>query len=174
MDIRLLVAGRDGRERGGNLGRVGYFLAPPIIPTTNRNCCKKSTMPILQHGVPQKLSRNSLARISKISHSTRHLFTQSTPAKRTPIRTGLYTTAFVLSAGVFAVYYLDARSALHRYILTPILRNVFDVETAHKIAVKTLKSGLAPRDPVGDDERLKSQVNSTPIFLPFPRTHISL
>ncbi|KIM44967.1 hypothetical protein M413DRAFT_25359 [Hebeloma cylindrosporum] len=115
-------------------------------------------MPILQHGIPQKLSRNSLARASKASRSTRHLFTQSTPAQRTPIRTGLYTTAFVLSAGVFAVYYFDARSALHRYILTPILRNAFDVETGHKIAVKALKSGLAPRDPVGDDERLKSRI----------------
>ena len=140
-------------------------------PTTNRNHCIPSTMPILQHGVPQKLSRNSLARFSKISHSTRHLFTQSTP---TPIRTGLYTTAFVLSAGVFAVYYLDARSALHRYILMPILRNTFDAETGHKIAVKVLKSGLAPRDPVGDDERLKSQVNSAPIFLSLPQTHIPL
>lgn len=131
-------------------------------------------MPILQHGIPLKLSKNSLARISKISHPSRHLFTQSTPTKRTPIRTGLYTTAFVLSAGLFAVYYLDARSALHRYILTPILRNAFDVETGHKIAVKALKSGLAPRDPVGDDERLKSQVRSVSIFFSFSRTYIPL
>lgn len=121
-------------------------------------------MPILQHGVPQKLSRTLLARISKISHPSRHLFTQSTATKPTPIRTGLYTTAFVLSAGVFAVYYLDARSALHRYILNPILRKAFDAETGHKIAVKVLKSGLAPRDLVRDDERLKSQVRSVSVF----------
>jgi len=121
-------------------------------------------MPILRYGIPQKLSRTSLVRAPVISRSTRHLFTQSTPVKHTPIRTGLYTTVFVLSAGVFAVYYFDARSALHRYILTPILRNTFDPETGHKIAVKALKSGLSPRDPVGDDERLKAQVISVLVF----------
>jgi dihydroorotate dehydrogenase len=124
-------------------------------------------MPILRHGIPQKLSRSPLVRAPEISRSTRHLFTKSAPVKRTPIRTGLYTTAFVLSTGVLAVYYFDARSALHRYILTPILRSAFDVETGHKIAVKALKSGLAPKDPVGDDERLKAQVSSVLMLLQF-------
>lgn len=77
---------------------------------------------------------------------------------RSPVRTGLYTTAFVLSAGVFAVYYFDARSALHRYFLTPVLRQTLDAETGHKLAVKTLKSGFAPKDPVPDDSRLKCKV----------------
>ena len=90
--------------------------------------------------------------------STRSLFIASAPIKRTPTRTALYTTAFVLSAGFFAVYYSDARSALHRYILTPVLRNAFEPETGHKIAVKVLKSGLAPRDFTQDDKALNCQV----------------
>ncbi|KAF8817543.1 hypothetical protein BYT27DRAFT_7199076 [Phlegmacium glaucopus] len=90
--------------------------------------------------------------------STRSLFTASTQVKRTPIRTAVYTTAFVLSAGLLAVYYSDARSALHRYVLTPLLRNAFDPETGHKIAVKVLKSGLAPRDLTKDDKVLNCQI----------------
>ena len=92
------------------------------------------------------------------SSLSRSLFTASAPVKRTPLRTAAYTTAFIFSAGLFAVYYSDARSALHRYIVTPILRNAFDPETGHKIAIKVLKSGLAPRDFIQDDKVLNCQV----------------
>ena len=64
----------------------------------------------------------------------------------------------MLSTGLFAVYYFDARSAIHRYLLTPVLRYTLDAETGHKVAVKVLRSGLGPRDPVPDDEKLKSEV----------------
>ncbi|KAG5647449.1 hypothetical protein DXG03_009379 [Asterophora parasitica] len=74
------------------------------------------------------------------------------------VTTGLYATAFVLSTGLFAVYYFDARSALHRYILTPVLRHTLDAESGHKFAVKVLRSGLGPRDPCSDDVRLKSEL----------------
>ncbi|KAF5383575.1 hypothetical protein D9615_003511 [Tricholomella constricta] len=82
----------------------------------------------------------------------------STGAPRVSLKTGLYATAFVLSTGLFAVYYLDARSALHRYIVTPILRHTLDAESGHKLAVKVLRSGLGPRDPCTDDARLKSEL----------------
>lgn len=72
-------------------------------------------------------------------------------------RTAVYATAFAASIGLFAVYYYDARSAIHRYVLTPVLRRTFDAETGHKIAVKVLRSGLGPRDPVQDDEILRSE-----------------
>lgn len=88
----------------------------------------------------------------------RSLFTR-TPPPRTPIRTGLYATVFVLSAGLFTIYYLDARSAIHRYVFAPLLRYTLDAETGHKVAVQVLKSGLGPRDPVEDDARLKSEVS---------------
>jgi len=74
------------------------------------------------------------------------------------IKTSAYTTALAFSAGIFAVYYFDARSALHRYVLTPALRNLFDPETGHKLSVKALQLGLGAKDPVPDDARLKSEV----------------
>ncbi|KAF9485477.1 hypothetical protein BDN70DRAFT_903047 [Pholiota conissans] len=104
-------------------------------------------------------------RLSKLSKApTRYLTTQSTTATTAttstsnPLRTAAYTAAFLVSAGLFTVYYLDSRSALHRYVVMPVLRGTLDTETGHKLAVRTLKSGLAPRDVVEDDERLKCQV----------------
>ncbi len=87
----------------------------------------------------------------------RTLFTKAAPPP-TPIRTGIYATVFTLSAGLFAVYYFDARSALHRYFLTPVLRYAVDAETGHQLAVKVLRSGLGPKDPLADDERLQTEV----------------
>lgn len=70
------------------------------------------------------------------------------------------TAVTVLVGGsLFAVYYFDSRSAIHRYFFTPLIRNVLDPEVAHKVAVKVLKSGLAPRDMGVDDERLSTEVS---------------
>ncbi|OAX39276.1 hypothetical protein K503DRAFT_865554 [Rhizopogon vinicolor AM-OR11-026] len=84
--------------------------------------------------------------------------TTSSSSSLSSARTAVYATLFAASAGLFAVYYYDARSAMHRYVLTPALRHTFDAETGHKIAVKVLRSGLGPRDPVQDDERLRSEL----------------
>lgn len=78
-----------------------------------------------------------------------------------PLKKGLYTVVFSVSAGLFAVYYFDSRSAIHRYIITPTLRHVLDPETSHRFAVRTLASGLGPRDTQVDNERLKLEVFAT-------------
>lgn len=83
--------------------------------------------------------------------------TTASSSSQSSARTAVYATVFAASVGLFAVYYYDARSAIHRYVLTPVLRRTFDAETGHKIAVKVLQSGLGPRDPVQDDERLRSE-----------------
>lgn len=117
-------------------------------------------MAVFSNAIPKTLAKRSL-RVSKHIPSTyRHLFTQSAPVKRSPVQTTLYATAFVFSAGIIAAYYFDARSAIHRYFFTPILRNTLDAETSHKFALKILKSGLAPRDICADDVRLKTKVCS--------------
>jgi hypothetical protein len=103
-------------------------------------------------------TRHLLSRTHGQTHVKRNLFTKTTTPARSPLRTGLYATIFTLSTGLFAVYYFDARSSLHRYFITPILRYGLDAETGHKVAVKVLRSGLGPRDPLTDDERLRSQV----------------
>ena len=66
---------------------------------------------------------------------------------------------FALSTGLFAVYYYDCRSAIHRYFFTPLLRYTVDAETGHRIAVRVLRSGLGPRDTQEDDQVLKAEVS---------------
>ncbi|KAH7913042.1 Dihydroorotate dehydrogenase-domain-containing protein [Hygrophoropsis aurantiaca] len=101
---------------------------------------------------------NSRAIPSTSSVIARRVSTSSTTSTQFPVRTALYTTLFAVSTGLFAVYYFDARSAIHRYVLTPVLRYTFDAETGHKIAVKVLRSGLGPRDPVRDNVALRSEL----------------
>ena len=101
---------------------------------------------------------NTRTRAFRISHHRSFFTFRSTTHPRSPLRTTLYTTTFLVSAGLFAVYYFDARSALHRFFINPVLRNSLDAETSHKFALNVLKSGLAPRDPLHDDARLKTKV----------------
>lgn len=100
---------------------------------------------------------SSPARFRPVTPS-RSLFTKSSSIPQSPVRTGLYATVFAISAGLFAVYYFDSRSAIHRYVLTPLLRYSLDPETGHKFAVQVLRSGLGPKDVVADDERLRFEV----------------
>ena len=106
----------------------------------------------------RQAAQRSLFRPLKSQYSSRNLFTKATSAPRSPIATGLYATALVVSTGLFAVYYFDARSGIHRYVIMPVLRHIVDAETSHQIAVKVLRSGLGPKDPVADDEKLKFEV----------------
>lgn len=93
-----------------------------------------------------------------LRHFSRSLSTSPQASSSGSVRRALYATAFAASAGLFAVYYLDARSALHEHIINPILRNTLDAETAHRFALKILRSGLAPKDPLADDDRLAVHV----------------
>ncbi|KAJ7039796.1 hypothetical protein C8F04DRAFT_1254604 [Mycena alexandri] len=52
---------------------------------------------------------------------------RASPALK-PIRSTIYGTVFVLSAGLFTIYYLDARSGIHRYVFAPLLRHALDAE----------------------------------------------
>ena len=81
----------------------------------------------------------------------------SSPA--TTFRRTVSTTVALVSGTLFAVYYFDSRSALHRYLVTPLLRYSLDPETSHKVAVKVLRSGLAPKDTGVDDARLSTEVS---------------
>lgn len=115
-------------------------------------------MSLLQRGISQSFLRNRVVQPHCVKFAGRRYASSITNPTNNRWRTGAYATAFALSAGMFAVYYFDARSAMHRYILTPILRTMFDPETGHKIAVKVLRSGLGPKDPMVDDARLKFEV----------------
>lgn len=85
--------------------------------------------------------------------------TSSQPATSfTPIRRLIIGSTAVVTGTLLAVYYFDSQSAVHRYVLMPLLRNTLDAETAHKVAVKVLKSGLGPRDTRADDKVLETEV----------------
>lgn len=112
-------------------------------------------MTSLTRGISSNLASRTFPKNRTFS---RPLFTNTTALRRSAAQSGLYATVVLLSTGLFAVYYFDARSALHRYLLTPLLRHTLDAETGHKVAVKVLKSGLGPRDPLPDDQRLEFKV----------------
>ncbi|KII85891.1 hypothetical protein PLICRDRAFT_44315 [Plicaturopsis crispa FD-325 SS-3] len=108
-----------------------------------------------------------IAALRRLSpRSARSLSTATPTTRGSPLRTGVYATALVLSTGLFAAYYLDARSAIHRYIIPPVIRLVLDPEDGHKFALKVLQSGLASRDLVTDDERLQCEFWGQPLSNP--------
>ena len=87
-------------------------------------------------------------------------FTSSpyTPEPTSNFRRAAYGALFALTAAVGVVYYFDSRAAIHRYLITPLIRNTLDPESAHKLAVNVLENGLGPRDMLPDDDRLEMEV----------------
>lgn len=90
----------------------------------------------------------------------------STSGPTSTFRKAAYVTLFTLTAGVSIVYYFDSRAAIHRYLITPVIRNALDPESGHKLAVSVLENGLGPRDMLPDDERLETEVKGTTHALP--------
>lgn len=103
----------------------------------------------------QAIARQSL----RASRQQARFVSTSTSAPTKTLRRTVTTTLVLVSGTVFAVYYFDSRSALHRYFVTPLLRYTLDPETSHKVAVKVLRSGFAPKDAGEDDERLSTEVS---------------
>lgn len=92
---------------------------------------------------------------------TRFASTSETPVVvARPIKSGstLKTTALVLGTGLFIAYYYDSRSAIHRWVIPPLMRVTLEPETAHRLALRVLRSPLAPKDQGKDDEALKCMV----------------
>ncbi|KAI0701460.1 dihydroorotate dehydrogenase [Cerioporus squamosus] len=95
---------------------------------------------------------------SRVLVSRRAVSTTSQPTSRSSVKTAAYASLFVVSTGLFAIYYLDCRAAIHKYVVTPVIRHTLDPEAGHKLAVRVLSAGLAPRDPESDDEVLKTEL----------------
>ena len=64
----------------------------------------------------------------------RRLFNSVTPPPKPlqPLRTALSTAALLVGGTFLAFYYADSRSSIHRYLITPLVRNGFDAETGQK------------------------------------------
>lgn len=104
------------------------------------------------------------ARRIRLAQSSFRTFT-SASEPTSSFRRAAYVTLFALTAGVGVVYYFDSRAAIHRYLIAPVIRNVLDPESSHKLAVGILESGLGPRDMLPDDERLKTEVEGPSVVL---------
>ncbi|RXW22129.1 hypothetical protein EST38_g3718 [Candolleomyces aberdarensis] len=115
-------------------------------------------MSLLQKGSARLLAKRPPVPRYCISVPTRPASSQASSPAASNARTLLYAAVFTASAGLFTIYYLDSRSALHRYVLTPAIRGLFDAETGHKLAVKALKYGIAAKDQVEDDASIQGEI----------------
>ncbi len=89
---------------------------------------------------------------SRVVISRRAVSTGSQQTGRSSAKTGAYASLLAVTTGLFAIYYFDCRATIHKYVVTPVIRHTLDPEAGHKLAVRVRSSGLAPRDPLSDDE----------------------
>ncbi|KAG8685418.1 Dihydroorotate dehydrogenase (quinone), mitochondrial [Ceratobasidium sp. 423] len=79
-----------------------------------------------------------------------------------PINSGLGSalkaSALVLGTGLFIAYYYDSRSAIHRWVVPPLMRATLDPEAAHRLALSVLGTRFAPTDHGVNDEVLKCKL----------------
>ncbi|KAG9122530.1 Dihydroorotate dehydrogenase (quinone), mitochondrial [Ceratobasidium sp. 392] len=74
------------------------------------------------------------------------------------LRSALKATALVLGTGLFVAYYYDSRSAIHRWIVPPLMRATLDPEVSHRFAVRLLGTPFAPKDQGVNDNILKCTI----------------
>ncbi|RCK63819.1 Dihydroorotate dehydrogenase (quinone), mitochondrial [Candida viswanathii] len=67
------------------------------------------------------------------------------PLKSSFIPSPVALIAGVAVAAVGGYYLLDARSAVHEYVLCPLIRTFTDGEQGHKLGIFFMKYGIAPR-----------------------------
>ncbi|KAF8676185.1 dihydroorotate dehydrogenase family Type 2 subfamily [Rhizoctonia solani] len=79
-----------------------------------------------------------------------------------PVNSGIGTavkaSALVLGTGLFVAYYYDSRSAIHRWVVPPLMRATLDPEAAHRLALRVLGTRFAPTDHGVEDEALKCKL----------------
>ncbi|CAG8435342.1 7498_t:CDS:2 [Funneliformis mosseae] len=80
------------------------------------------------------------------------------PTPTYKLKNFLIGTTSVFASIFFIEYYFDSRAAIHRYLFTPLLRNVTTPESSHKFAIWISKWGLNAKDRLPDDERLSVEV----------------
>ncbi|KAG8709062.1 Dihydroorotate dehydrogenase (quinone), mitochondrial [Ceratobasidium sp. 395] len=80
------------------------------------------------------------------------------PILNSGFRSALTASALILGTGLFVAYYYDSRSAIHRWIIPPLMRATLDPEVSHRLAVRILGTPFAPRDQGVDDDVLKCKI----------------
>ncbi|CAE7168201.1 unnamed protein product [Rhizoctonia solani] len=79
-----------------------------------------------------------------------------------PVNSGLGSalkaSVLVLGTGLFIAYYYDSRSAIHRWVVPPLMRATLDPENAHRLALRVLGTPFAPTDHGENDQVLKCKL----------------
>ncbi|KAJ1307127.1 hypothetical protein OPQ81_001245 [Rhizoctonia solani] len=111
------------------------------------------------------LSRaNSRVFVRRLPQQTRFASTSTeTPVViAKPVNSGLGSalkaSALVLGTGLFIAYYYDSRSAIHRWVVPPLMRATLDPEAAHRLALRVLGTQFAPTDHGVNDDILKCKL----------------
>lgn len=104
-----------------------------------------------------RLTATTRAAATRTAGLVRNASSSSAGASST-LRNTLSAVALIVSGTAVTAYYLDSRSALHRYAIPPLLRASLDAEQAHRFAVNALASGLAPKDLFSDDASLQTEI----------------
>ncbi|CEL63009.1 dihydroorotate dehydrogenase [Rhizoctonia solani AG-1 IB] len=107
---------------------------------------------------------NSRITVRRLPQSTRFASssTEAPVIVAKPVNSGLGTalkaSALVLGTGLFIAYYYDSRSAIHRWVVPPLMRATLDPEVAHRMALRVLGTRLAPTDHGVDDKVLNCKL----------------
>ncbi|CUA69201.1 dihydroorotate oxidase [Rhizoctonia solani] len=106
---------------------------------------------------------NSRVAIKRIPYTTRFASTSTeTVVIAKPVNSGLGSvlkaSALVLGTGLFVAYYYDSRSAIHRWVVPPLMRATLDPEDAHRMALRVLGTRFAPTDHGVNDDVLKCKL----------------
>lgn len=78
-------------------------------------------------------------------------FTRGTPRERIPllkasiVPTPVAVTFTAIGASIAAYYLLDARAGIHEYVFCPLIRTFTDAENGHKLGIKLMSLGIAPK-----------------------------
>ncbi|KAJ2741407.1 dihydroorotate dehydrogenase, partial [Coemansia sp. BCRC 34301] len=80
--------------------------------------------------------------------------TKAPPPSPSRLRNAVWTTGAVVAGGLTYLYVTDASAGIHRYITTPLMRQL-DAEQAHQMSIGAMKHGMCPVDRETDDSMLE-------------------
>lgn len=78
-------------------------------------------------------------------------FTRGVPKQKIPtlrasiLPTPIAVTVTAIGASIAAYYLFDARAGIHEYVFCPLIRTFTDAENGHKLGIKLMSLGLAPK-----------------------------
>lgn len=78
----------------------------------------------------------------------------TTLLKKSSLSGGLALT--LVGAALASYYFFNAKSSFHEYVTCPLVRNLFDAETAHRLVVKLMAYNVFPRlyEDIEDEENV--------------------